>query len=87
MIVRKNKNFYGGKNMKRFLALLLALCMVFALCACGGGDSGKKEDPKAGNDWEVTNKEYKVRSPKTIAEYFDEAEAFYHANTGMDWKK
>ena len=28
-----------------------------------------------------TNKEYKVRSPKTIAEYFDEAEAYYHANT------
>ena len=47
--------------MKRFLALLLALCMVFALCACNGGDSGKKVDPKAGgNDWEITNKEYKV---------------------------
>ena len=28
-----------------------------------------------------TNKEYKVRSPKTIAEYFDEAEAYYHADT------
>lgn len=27
------------------------------------------------------NKEYKVRSPKTIAEYFDEAEAYYHADT------
>lgn len=25
--------------MKRFLALMLALCMVFALCACGGNDS------------------------------------------------
>ena len=27
------------------------------------------------------NKVYKVRSPKTIAEYFAEAEAYYHANT------
>ena len=38
--------------MKRFLALLLALCMVFALCACNS-DSGKKEDPKAGNEYKV----------------------------------
>ena len=30
--------------MKRFLALLLALCMVFALCACGGNDAGKDKD-------------------------------------------
>ena len=30
--------------MKRFLALLLALCMVFALCACGGDDTGKDKD-------------------------------------------
>ena len=30
--------------MKRFLALLLALCMVFALCACGGNDAGKGKD-------------------------------------------
>ena len=28
--------------MKRIFALVLALCMVFALCACGGGD----KDPK-----------------------------------------
>ena len=28
--------------MKKILALVLALCMVFALCACGGGD----KDPK-----------------------------------------
>lgn len=31
--------------MKKYLALLLALMMVFALCACGG-DSGKKGDAK-----------------------------------------
>ena len=29
------KNLYGGKTMKKILALVLALCMVFALCACG----------------------------------------------------
>ena len=32
--------------MKRFLALILALCMVFALCACGNGGD-KKDDTKA----------------------------------------
>ena len=31
--------------MKKFLALILALVMVFALCACGGGD--KTEEPAA----------------------------------------
>ena len=30
-----SKKIYGGKNMKKILALVLALCMVFALCACG----------------------------------------------------
>ena len=29
--------------MKRILALVLALCMVFALCACGNGDKDTKE--------------------------------------------
>ena len=29
--------------MKRILALVLALCMVFALCACGNGDKDAKE--------------------------------------------
>ena len=38
--------------MKRIFALVLALCMVFALCACGGGD----KDPKTtdnGNETEI----------------------------------
>lgn len=30
-------------NMKRFLAALLALIMVFALCACGGNDVADDE--------------------------------------------
>ena len=65
--------------MKRFLALLLALCMVFALCACGGGDSGKKEDPKAGgNDWEITNKEYKVAM---ITDYGDITDKSFNQTT------
>ena len=64
--------------MKRFLALLLALCMVFALCACGGGDSGKKEDPNAGNDYEVTNKEYKVAM---ITDYGDITDKSFNQTT------
>ena len=64
--------------MKRFLALLLALCMVFALCACGGGDSGKKEDPKASNDYEVTNKEYKVAM---ITDYGDITDKSFNQTT------
>ena len=33
--------------MKKFLALMLALCMVFALCACGGGSAKPAEGPFA----------------------------------------
>ena len=33
--------------MKKFLALMLALCMVFALCACGGGSAKTTEGPFA----------------------------------------
>ena len=29
------KIFYGGRKMKKTLALVLALCMIFALAACG----------------------------------------------------
>ena len=41
--VRKNIIFTGGSKMKKYLALILALCMVFALCACGS----KTEAPAA----------------------------------------
>ncbi len=33
--------------MKKILALLLAMMMVFALCACGGGDKAEAEEPAA----------------------------------------
>ena len=44
------------KNLKVFLALLLALTMVLSMTACGGNNAGKETDPKgttdapAGND-------------------------------------
>ena len=63
--------------MKRFLALLLALCMVFALCACNS-DSGKKEDPNASNNYEVTNKEYKVAM---ITDYGDITDKSFNQTT------
>ena len=33
--------------MKKILALLLAMMMVFALCACGGGDKAEETAPAA----------------------------------------
>lgn len=40
--------------MKKITALLLALVMVFALCACGGNsDNGGKNNDKAGADFKV----------------------------------
>ena len=45
--------------MKRFLSILLALVMVFALCACGGG-SAEKCAPR----WE--NKHDFIKAPVHI---------------------
>jgi len=39
-VVKKNKK-KGETNMKKSLALILSLLMLFSLVACGGGDSGK----------------------------------------------
>ena len=36
--------------MKRFLALILALCMVFALCACGNDDNKPADDKDNNNE-------------------------------------
>lgn len=36
--------------MKKILALLLCLCMVFALCACGGTQSAPAEEPAPAED-------------------------------------
>ena len=33
--------------MKKYLALILALCMVFALCACGSNASAPAASPAA----------------------------------------
>ena len=40
--------------MKKFLALMLALCMVFALCACGGGGGAKTSGGPFAPDGPVT---------------------------------
>ncbi len=40
--------------MKKFLALLLALVMVFALAACGGGDDPVTTDPAGTTDPDTT---------------------------------
>ena len=34
-ILKPEQKFLRRHNMKKLLAMLLALCMVFALCACG----------------------------------------------------
>lgn len=40
--------------MKRFFALVLALCLVFVLCACGGQSSAKSNDGSFAPDGPVT---------------------------------
>ena len=47
--------------MKKYLALLLALCMVFALCACGGGQEDPKPTEQGGE--EATGKTIYVMGP------------------------
>ncbi len=50
--------------MKKFLALLLALVMVFALCACGGS---KTETPKTETKTDAPKTETKTDAPKAEA--------------------
>lgn len=39
--------------MKKFLALLMALAMIFALCACGARDAGKGDDTEKAAEYEL----------------------------------
>ena len=59
--------------MKKFLALMLALCMVFALCACGGNDNGEKKP--AGNGEDVA---YKVAM---VTDYGDITDQSFNQTT------
>ena len=64
--------------MKKFLALVLAMLMVFSLCACGnGGDSGEKVvkigvfepltgDSAAGGKQEVLGMQYANSQVPTV---------------------
>ena len=42
----------GGRIMKKVLSIVLALCLVFSLCACSGegGNDGGSQGTKKGND-------------------------------------
>ncbi len=63
--------------MKRFLALILALCMVFALCACGGNDTPAGGE-EGGDTWDITNTEYKVAM---ITDYGDITDKSFNQTT------
>ena len=41
--------------MKKFIALLLALCMAFALCACGDSTSASTTAPAADKSTEAAD--------------------------------
>ncbi|MCF0137736.1 MAG: BMP family ABC transporter substrate-binding protein [Oscillospiraceae bacterium] len=60
--------------MKRFLALILALCMVFALCACGGN----QEDPKPEESGEPVGAEMKVAM---VTDYGDITDQSFNQTT------
>ena len=59
--------------MKKFLALMLALCMVFALCACAGGN----EEPQ-GDEKDVEEVAYKVAM---ITDYGDITDQSFNQTT------
>lgn len=58
--------------MKRFLALILALCMVFALCACGSND-----DKKPAADDNKDNEPTAITNPDEISDEMTSADGKY----------
>ena len=63
--------------MKRFLALMLALCMVFALCACGAKDEAK-EPVEDGQSGDIAIDLYKVAM---ITDYGDITDQSFNQTT------
>ena len=57
--------------MKKYLALLLALCMVFALCACGGDEPAPSQDPTQSEEPTV------VTNPDEISDEMTSADGKY----------
>ena len=78
--------------MKKILALLLALTMVFALCACGGGSAPAAEAPAAEAPAAEAPAGEKVTvtmiaaqyGPKTGDWWVDFEKKFEAANDGID---
>lgn len=61
------------KKMKKLLALLMALCMVFALVACGdskkdSSDEGKNDTKSEASDWQKIKESGKLKIGITIYE-------------------
>lgn len=42
-------------NLKRFLTVLLVLCMMLCLCACGNGDDNKDTEPNPSENMPAVN--------------------------------
>ena len=59
--------------MKKFLALMLALCMVFALCACGGNT-----EPQGDDNQDVEEVAYKVAM---VTDYGDITDQSFNQTT------
>lgn len=67
--------------MKRTLALLLALVMLFALCACGSNDAAESKDPEDVKT--ITDEDGKI-SGDAIQENLDAAEERMEENNVME---